>query len=97
MNLVAKEYVAAQNDDDPGVLVLSKFAGAAEQMTEALIVNPYDTDEMAAALHQALVMPLEERRERQQALLAHIRDNDAFGWQSAFLGRLTSASDDVSR
>src|SRR5262249_36586252 len=61
MNLVAKEYVAAQDPVNPGVLILSRFAGAARELSEALIVNPHDTDEMAAALHQALNMPLEER------------------------------------
>ncbi|MBU2531744.1 MAG: trehalose-6-phosphate synthase, partial [Alphaproteobacteria bacterium] len=75
MNLVAKEYVAAQDNDDPGVLVLSKFAGAAEQMQEALIVNPYNVDEMADMLHRAAVMPIEERRERHTALFAGIWKN----------------------
>lgn len=88
MNLVAKEYIAAQNDDDPGVLILSKFAGAAEELQEALIVNPYDNDEMADTLHSALLMPLEERRERQSALLARIRSNDARHWQKTFLDAL---------
>ncbi len=54
MNLVAKEYVAAQDQDDPGVLILSRFAGAAEELTEALIVNPYDSDEIAEAMHIGL-------------------------------------------
>ncbi|MCB1509967.1 MAG: trehalose-6-phosphate synthase [Hyphomicrobiaceae bacterium] len=89
MNLVAKEYVAAQSDDNPGVLVLSKFAGAAEEMAEALIVNPYDTDEMAATLYEALNLPLSERIDRQKALLARIRRNDAKFWQSSFLDALT--------
>ena len=62
MNLVAKEYVASQDPENPGDLVLSKFAGAAEDLKEAVLVNPYDTDEMADALFQALTMPLEERR-----------------------------------
>ena len=95
MNLVAKEYVAAQSDDDPGVLVLSKFAGAAEELEEALIVNPYDTDEMADTLHSALLMPLEERRERQRALLARIRSNNARHWQKTFLDAL-DGSDRIS-
>ena len=64
MNLVAKEYVAAQNPDDPGVLILSRFAGAAEQMKEALIVNPYDVEEMADNIKVALEMGLTERQER---------------------------------
>jgi trehalose 6-phosphate synthase len=89
MNLVAKEYVAAQNDDDPGVLVLSKFAGAAEEMVEAVIVNPYDIDEMAMALYQAINMPLAERVERQAALFARIREHDANRWQADFLNSFT--------
>ena len=64
MNLVAKEYIASQNPDDPGVLILSRFAGAAQECKAALSVNPYDPDSVAAALGQALSMPLAERRER---------------------------------
>lgn len=88
MNLVAKEYVAAQSDDDPGVLVLSKFAGAAEEMQEALIVNPYDLDDMANTLNTALKMHVEERRERQQALFHRIKNYDAHRWQANFLSAL---------
>ena len=62
MNLVAKEFVAAQDPGDPGVLVLSRFAGAAEQLTEALIVNPFDGDGVAEAMHEDLAMPLDERQ-----------------------------------
>ena len=62
MNLVAKEYVAAQNPDDPGVLVLSQFAGAAEEMKGALMVNPHDIVGMSEALGRALSMPLAERQ-----------------------------------
>ena len=72
MNLVAKEFVAAQPDDDPGVLVLSQFAGAAHELTEALIVNPFDPDAIADAMHSALTMPLAERRERHAALKAKV-------------------------
>ena len=68
MNLVAKEFVAAQSDDDPGVLVLSQFAGAAHELTEALIVNPFDPDAIAEAMHFGLTMSLAERKERQAAL-----------------------------
>jgi trehalose 6-phosphate synthase len=68
MNLVAKEFVAAQPDDDPGVLVLSQFAGAAHELTEALIVNPFDPDAIAEAMHFGLSMSLAERKERQAAL-----------------------------
>jgi trehalose 6-phosphate synthase len=72
MNLVAKEFVAAQPDDDPGVLVLSQFAGAAHEFTEALIVNPFDPDAIAAAMHVGLTMSLAERKERQAALKAKV-------------------------
>ena len=72
MNLVAKEYIAAQNPDDPGVLVLSQFAGAAKELDGALIVNPHETDAVAAALKRALEMPLEERRERHAPMLDHL-------------------------
>ncbi len=88
MNLVAKEYVAAQDEDDPGVLVLSRFAGAADELTEALIVNPFDADEVAAAIHQGLVMPLEERRLRHRALLEKVRTTTAQRFCETFLGYL---------
>ncbi len=90
MNLVAKEYVAAQDEEDPGVLILSQFAGAAEAMDEALIVNPYDTDGVADALHKAMRMPLKERRARHQALLGKIRAQDVHAWSAAFLSRLAN-------
>jgi len=88
MNLVAKEYVAAQDQENPGVLVLSKFAGAADELTEALIVNPFDPDEVAAAMHQGLVMPLEERRARHACLLAKVRHTTAQRFCEQFLGHL---------
>jgi trehalose 6-phosphate synthase len=89
MNLVAKEYVAAQDPEDPGVLVLSQFAGAAEEMGDALIVNPYDIEEMARTLGSALDMPLEERRARHERLLAAIRDSDVAIWRDRFLAALS--------
>jgi trehalose 6-phosphate synthase len=92
MNLVAKEYVAAQDPADPGVLVLSRFAGAAEQMKEALLVNPYDTHGTAETVQQALQMPLEERRERHQALLSRIREQDIHWWRRSFLETLREAA-----
>lgn len=92
MNLVAKEYVAAQDMDDPGVLVLSKFAGAAEDLKAALIVNPYDIDEVADALQTAITMPLEERRNRQKALLERVRLHDAQNWRESFLEVLENVS-----
>lgn len=88
MNLVAKEYVAAQDPADPGVLVLSRFAGAAEDLTDALQVNPYDVDEVAAALHQALTMPLEERQNRHARLIERVRTNTAEHWRATFLAAL---------
>lgn len=88
MNLVAKEFVAAQDPEDPGVLVLSRFAGAAEEMTEALIVNPYDPDDTADAMHRALTMKRAERIERHQALLAKVRTNTAAAFCQNFLAYL---------
>jgi trehalose 6-phosphate synthase len=83
MNLVAKEYVAAQTLEDPGVLVLSRFAGAAEELGEAVTINPYNIDEIAGAIRIALEMPLDERRHRQARLLAKIRAHDAHHWSNA--------------
>ncbi len=88
MNLVAKEYVAVQNPEDPGVLVLSRFAGAAEALTEALIVNPYDEEQMADSMHQAILMPLEERKERHAALLDKVQKQDIVAWRREFLKAL---------
>jgi trehalose 6-phosphate synthase len=88
MNLVAKEYVAAQDPEDPGVLILSRFAGAAEEMTEALIVNPYDSEEIAEAMHVGLSMDLEERRERWQALHEKVTTNTARRFCTVFLNHL---------
>jgi trehalose 6-phosphate synthase len=73
MNLVAKEYVAAQSDEDPGVLVLSRFAGAADDMDGAVIVNPSDIEAVAEAMHFGLVMPLDERKERWRRLFAQVQ------------------------
>lgn len=88
MNLVAKEFVAAQPHEDPGVLVLSSLAGAAQELRDALIVNPYDRDQVAAALAQALDMPLEERRERWASMMNVLRGNDIHNWTRAFLAAL---------
>jgi len=92
MNLVAKEYVAAQNDEDPGVLVLSKFAGAAQELTEALIVNPFDPDAIADAMHQALTMPLDERRERHLALKEKVYRTTAALYARNFVDALAARS-----
>ncbi len=91
MNLVAKEYVAAQDPADPGVLVLSRFAGAAEQLAAALIVNPHDPDDVATAIGRAIEMPLAERRRRWESLDACVRHEDAAWWQRSFIGALQTA------
>jgi trehalose 6-phosphate synthase len=95
MNLVAKEYVAAQDPDDPGVLVLSQFAGAAEELHEALLVNPYDADDVADRLFEALRMPLDERRQRHAALLERVVSRDAKAWLESFLARLEPVEPDL--
>ena len=89
MNLVAKEYVAAQNPFDPGVLVLSSFAGAAKELDAALQVNPHDIDGMARQIARALVMSLDERRERWQNMLSKLRRCSVQGWFSDFLRALS--------
>jgi trehalose 6-phosphate synthase len=91
MNLVAKEYVAAQQPEDPGILVLSCFAGAVREMAEAIVVNPYDLESMAEGIWQGLQMPLEERRERWAAMMATLRRNDINSWREGFLKALTAA------
>lgn len=91
MNLVAKEYVAAQNPHDPGVLVLSCFAGAAEELESALIVNPHDVDGMADALRCAFEMPLDERRDRWSQAMGTIESNDVHAWCQRFLASLAAA------
>jgi trehalose 6-phosphate synthase len=91
MNLVAKEFVAAQDPNDPGALVLSKFAGAAHEMTGAILVNPHDPDETAEALHIALTMPEAERRERWQSMWTAVHRNTAASWARGFLAELEIA------
>jgi trehalose 6-phosphate synthase len=93
MNLVSKEYVAAQDPDDPGVLILSRFAGSAIEFRRALLVNPYDPESVAGAIAQALMMPLEERCERHQALLAAVLSYDVDRWQREFLEALRGDDD----
>ena len=97
MNLVAKEFVAAQNPDDPGVLILSNMAGAARELTDALLVNPYDTKGIAHAIQSALVMPLTERRARHERLLAVLHENDIHRWHMRFLEQLDSRIIDIVR
>jgi trehalose 6-phosphate synthase len=92
MNLVAKEFIAAQDPADPGVLVLSRFAGAAEQLKEALLVNPYDTHGTAESIQRALQMPLAERQRRHQQLLERIRSEDVHWWRQRFLTTLAATS-----
>ncbi|GHB06028.1 trehalose-6-phosphate synthase [Algimonas arctica] len=87
MNLVAKEFIAAQDPDDPGVLILSQFAGAAEQMTEALIVNPYDTDKVAEMIARALDMPLAERKKRWKSLNHNVVVEDINWWRERFFAK----------
>ncbi len=88
MNLVAKEYIAAQDPQDPGVLVLSRFAGAARQLTSALLVNPHDPDELADAMDKALTMSLAERQERWQVSWRAIETNTPMVWGRSFLSSL---------
>jgi trehalose 6-phosphate synthase len=92
MNLVAHEFVGAQDPEDPGVLVLSRFAGAAEIFPDALLVNPFDTDETAEALRIALDMALDERRQRWHALMDAARKHNVDDWAVAFLDRLAPGS-----
>ena len=88
MNLVAKEYVAAQDRDDPGVLILSRFAGAADEFRAALLVNPYDPDAVGAAIARALAMPRDERKSRHAELYAALLRNDISEWGDRFLKAL---------
>jgi trehalose 6-phosphate synthase len=90
MNLVAKEFIAAQDYNDPGVLILSRFAGAAEELSEALIINPYDPAEITEAMHQALVMPLEERQDRMERLRARVFTTTAESYCRNFLAALAA-------
>jgi trehalose 6-phosphate synthase len=92
MNLVAKEYVAAQDPDEPGVLVLSRFAGAAERLHGALLVDPYDVTGVAGALHIALAMPHAERRRRWRDMMAEITEHDVHDWRRSFLDDLEAAT-----
>ncbi|MGN4077447.1 trehalose-6-phosphate synthase, partial [Burkholderia gladioli] len=85
-------YVASQNPEDPGVLVLSEFAGAAAELPGALIVNPADLSQMADALERALSMPLGERRERHGSNFAALKRNDLGVWRDSFLSDLRSVA-----
>jgi trehalose 6-phosphate synthase len=92
MNLVAKEFVAAQDPADPGVLILSTLAGAARELTSAVMVNPYDSRGMAHAIQHAFNMPLSERRERHQTMLDVLRVNSMSAWHESFIDTLQSVA-----
>ena len=91
MNLVAKEYVAAQDPNDPGVLVLSRFAGAARQMTDAVIVNPFSHEELSEGLKRALTMGIDERVRRWRRLMDGVASSDVNVWRDSFVERLADA------
>jgi trehalose 6-phosphate synthase len=84
MNLVAKEYVAAQDPEDPGVLILSRFAGAAQQLTQAILINPHSPDDIASGIREAMDMPLAERKARWERLHACVRDENVQAWTASF-------------
>jgi len=92
MNLVAKEYVASQDPADPGALVLSQFAGAADQLPGALVVNPFDLSQMSEALERALSMPLAERQARHTDMMAPLREHNLSVWRDSFLTDLRSVA-----
>lgn len=96
MNLVAKEYVAAQNPENPGVLILSRFAGAAEQLTDALLVNPHSTEEVAHHIKLAMEMSLTERQARWQNLNDKVQKHDVIHWANDFIHALDSSSEEPS-
>jgi len=93
MNLVAKEFVAAQRPEDPGVLVLSRFAGAAHELDCAVLVNPYDPEACAAAIARALQMPLGERRERWTTMMERLQTNTVEAWCRQFLACLNGEAE----
>ncbi|HET7755669.1 MAG TPA: trehalose-6-phosphate synthase [Steroidobacteraceae bacterium] len=95
MNLVAKEFIGAQDPGNPGVLVLSDRAGAAAELSDALLVNPYDTRGIARALREALAMPRQERRARHARLLEALRANDVLAWRSRFLASLSGRGEQL--
>jgi trehalose 6-phosphate synthase len=93
MNLVAKEFVAAQNPDDPGVLILSRFAGAAHQLKEALLVNPNSAEEIADALKRAIAMEKPERIRRWIALADNVQREDVSAWRDAYVSALSGVKE----
>ena len=88
MNLVAKEYVASQDPENPGALVLSRFAGAARELDGALLVNPYDIEDISQAIATAMEMSLEERKERWQPMFERVSTHDVTAWCEDFLSAL---------
>jgi trehalose 6-phosphate synthase len=92
MNLVAKEYVAAQDPENPGVLILSHFAGAAVQLDRAVLVNPYSAEEISDAISLALAMPLDERVERWRALMDNVQREDVMWWRRTFTDALEAVA-----
>jgi trehalose 6-phosphate synthase len=90
MNLVCKEYVAAQDPEDPGVLILSRFAGAAQQLSDAVLVNPHSPDDLAHAIRVALDMPLEERKARWNKLVVSVREENVVRWTENYLADLAA-------
>src|SRR5438093_1022818 len=87
MNLVAKEFVAARDDDD-GVLILSRFAGASHELPDALLVNPYDVEDVASTIHRAVGLPVEERRDRMSRMRRQVREHNIYGWAGLLLDEL---------
>jgi trehalose 6-phosphate synthase len=87
MNLVAKEYIAARQDEG-GSLILSRFTGASHELADALIVNPYDTDELAQAIHTALTMSGDERRARMARMRAVVKEHNIYRWAGDLIGEL---------
>jgi len=95
MNLVAKEYVAAQDPEDPGVLILSRFAGAASQLKDALLINPYSPEEMSDAILKGLRMPLEERQRRWRSMMDCVSEQDISWWRQCFTQRLMATRNET--
>src|SRR6267142_1377507 len=91
MNLVAKEFVAARDEDD-GVLILSRFAGASHELPDALLVNPYDVEDVAGAIHRAITLPVEERRDRMSRMRTQVREHNIYGWAGLLLDELARIS-----
>jgi trehalose 6-phosphate synthase len=88
MNLVAKEFVAAQDPENPGMLVLSTLAGASHELKDAVLVNPYDVDDVADGINRALTMSLDERRYRHGKMMTVLRKNDIVAWRDRFIDAL---------